>query len=393
MLENITKGVIRTTLPKLPPLQGFAGYEEYMTQVRLWKNWIQWEKDDPLMVKDEKREVYNQRVIYLYKQALMALRYWPELWYEAAEWCFDNDLENQGNEFLAQGIEANPESCLLAFRQAHQIELKGEFEDGDSGIRKGEAVRAPFDKVLSELYDLTNKMKKREEQSIARIKETFAAQQSADEAARANARRDDDDDEDEEAENARRQKEKEDALQTQIQNISAGYDAQIKTLKKTISYAWIALMRSMRRIQGKGSPGGSPPGFRGIFAEARKKGKLASDVYVASALIEHHCYQDPAATKIFDRGMRLFPDDEHFALEYIKHLVKQNDLTSEYIRSIAGSALTFCRRSCSVRDRGQSANPEAGVHCALKATLHLLPRVRISVWRSCSDREAGEAHE
>jgi cleavage stimulation factor subunit 3 len=197
-------------------------------------------------------------------------------------------------------------------------------------VRKGEAVRAPFDSVLKELYDLTIKMKTREEQSIARTREAFAAQQAAEEAARANANKDFDDEDGEDVESAQRSKAREEALQTQIKNISAGYDVQIKTLKKTISYAWIALMRSMRRIQGKGAPNATPPGFRGIFAEARKKGKLLSDAYVASALIEHHCYQDPASTKIFDRGMKLFPDDEHFALEYIKHLVKLNDLTSGF---------------------------------------------------------------
>jgi cleavage stimulation factor subunit 3 len=177
-------------------------------------------------------------------------------------------------------------------------------------------------------------MKKREEQSIARTKESFNAQHAAQEAARGGYRdRDSDDDADEEAEAEKRLREKEEALKSQIQSISAGYNAQITTLKKTISYAWIALMRSMRRIQGKGRPdppAGTAPGFRGIFSEARKKGKLLSDAYVASALIEHHCYQDPAATKIFDRGMKLFPNDEHFALEYIKHLVQRNDLTSEY---------------------------------------------------------------
>jgi cleavage stimulation factor subunit 3 len=88
-------------------------------------------------------------------------------------------------------------------------------------------------------------------------------------------------------------------------------------------------MRAMRRVQGKGAPGAAVGGFRDVFSQARKRGKLLSDAYVASALIEHHCYQDPAASKIFERGMKLFPDDEEFALEYIKHLVKLNDSTSK----------------------------------------------------------------
>lgn len=137
------------------------------------------------------------------------------------------------------------------------------------------------------------------------------------------------DDEDEDEWN-KRQQEKENAHIGQLSAISAGYNAQTHILKKTLTYAWIALMRAMRRVQGKGSPGAEIGGFRGVFGEARKRGKLLSEAYVVSALIEHHCYQDPAASKIFERGMKLFPEDEHFALEYIKHLIKLNDSTSEF---------------------------------------------------------------
>src|SRR5690349_5806265 len=88
--NNLIKGVVRTTLPKLPPAPGFDGYEEYMGQVQLWKNWIQWEKSDPMEYASGERKLYDARVIYIYKHALMALRFWPELWYDAAEWCFEN---------------------------------------------------------------------------------------------------------------------------------------------------------------------------------------------------------------------------------------------------------------------------------------------------------------
>lgn len=330
--NNITRGINRTTLPRLPPAPGFDGYEEYMNQVKLWKNWIQWEKTDPTEVAIDDRPLYNKRVLHLYKNALMALRFWPELWYEAAEWAFANELPVDGEKFLDDGIEANPESSLLAFKKASQVELRTDFPDGQPGIvAKGKAVREPHINLLNTIYDLTAQTKKREEHSIARAREAFEAQTKADEAARAIAGRngDDGDDEDED-ELAKRLQDKEAAHNAQLQAISAGYNAQTQILKKTLTYAWIALMRAMRRVQGKGSPGADVAGFRGVFAEARKRGKLLSEAYVASALIEHHCYQDPAANKIFERGMKLFPEDEHFALEYIKHLIKLNDSTSEY---------------------------------------------------------------
>ncbi|KAF2685690.1 Suf-domain-containing protein [Lentithecium fluviatile CBS 122367] len=330
VLDNITKGVNRTTLPKLPPAPGFDGADEYARQVQAWKHWIEWEKNDPLEIKEDDRALYNKRILYLYKNASMALRFWPELWYDAAEWCYQNSLNTEGDEFLKNGTAANPESCLLAFKQAHQAELRTDFEDGEAGlIEKGKAVRAPLMTVLDALYDLTNKAKKREEQTVAKAKEIFAAQQAAEDAARnASDMNSDDDDEDVASAAAKRQKERQDALDAQLQGITKASNAEIHTLKKTLSCAWVALMRAMRRVQGKGSPGAAVGGFRGVFAEARKRGKLLSNVYIASALIEHYCYRDPAATKIFERGMKLFTEDEEFALEYIKHLVKSNDATN-----------------------------------------------------------------
>jgi cleavage stimulation factor subunit 3 len=328
--NNITRGVNRTTLPRLPPAVGFEGYEDYMNQVKLWKNWIQWEKSDPLDCAIDNRKLYEKRVLHLYKNALMALRFWPELWYEAAEWCFENNLEDEGNKFLDAGIEANPESCLLAFKKASQVEQRTDFEDGTPGLlAKGNAVREPYMKLLDTIYDLTAQVKKREEHSIARAKEHFEAQKAADDAARENAQQNEEADDEDEVAAARRAKDKEDAFNVQLQHMSGGYNVQTQNLKKTLTYTWIALMRAMRRVQGKGGPKEELSGFRGVFTEARKKGKLLSEVYVASALIEHHCYGDPAAQKIFERGMKLFPEDEQFALEYIKHLIKLNDSTSK----------------------------------------------------------------
>lgn len=316
-------------MPKLPPTPGFDGYEEYMTQVKLWKQWIQWEKSDPLECATDDRNLYHKRVLHLYKNALMSLRFWPELWYEAAEWCYENGLQADGDKFLDSGIEANPESCLLAFKKINQVEQRTDFEDGQAGITaKYQAVREPHMKLLDALYDLTSKTKEREEAALERATEAFDASKRAAEAARAaNGAVTDDDD----IEFERQMQAKEAAVAAQKKAISAGYNAQMHTLKKTLSYAWIALMRAARRIVGKGNGKGELKdftGFRGVFQEARKRGKLHSEVYITSALIEHHCYQDPAAQKIFDRGMKLFPEDEYFALEYIKHLIELKDSTS-----------------------------------------------------------------
>ncbi|KAF2144565.1 uncharacterized protein K452DRAFT_295997 [Aplosporella prunicola CBS 121167] len=321
-LENITKDLRRTTLPQLPPALGFEGDVEYVKQVDIWKKWIAWEKEDPLVLKDEDISAYKARVIYVYRQALMALRFWPEMWFDAAGFCFQNDKETEGNDFLAKGCEANPESCLLAFKRADRIEQMTATEEGEESIiRRGEAVREPYQKALDALYALIQKTKARETTTIERIKENFAQQNPESEEEKS-------DEEDDEEEGNDANKAKEAALRAQIDAIQKGNAAQIKLLSRTVSFAWIALIRAMRRIQGKGRPGERIGGFRQVFADARKAGRITSDVYVASALIEHHCYNDPAATKILERGMKLFPEDEEFALEYLKHLIAKNDITN-----------------------------------------------------------------
>jgi cleavage stimulation factor subunit 3 len=121
------------------------------------------------------------------------------------------------------------------------------------------------------------------------------------------------------------------AKKARMAAISGRYEAQIKMLSRTISFVWIALARAMRRIQGKGSA--KDGGLRKVFTDARQRGRLTSDVYVAVALIESTVYKDPVGAKIFERGAKLFPEDENFILEYIKYLHSRDDTTSGFLQS------------------------------------------------------------
>lgn len=311
----------RTTLPRLPPAPGFAGDQEFMEQVDLWNQWIQWEKDDPLVLKDEEPEAYKERVIYVYKQALMALRFWPEMWVDAAEWCFDNNVFKDGSDlgmkFLTDGIEANPESVLLALKHGDRIEMTFPASDSEeSKAARAKAVRAPYDRVLDTLYKMMQKLKEREKNELAQIEQLVAAQRPVP----------NEDDKDNDNDGAAESSSQASAHQERFRAVKQGFAVQTDLLKRTISFVWIALCRAMRRTQGKGNP---TSGLRGVFTEARSKGQLTSDVYVAVALIESVVYKDAAGGKIFDRGSKLFPEDEDFMLEYIKFLHSKDDTTSK----------------------------------------------------------------
>ena len=356
-LQNITRSLRRTTLPVLPPAPGYDGDIDYQDQLNIWKRWIQWEKDDPLVLKQEDVEVYRERIIFVYKHALMAMRFWPELWSDASDFCFTNNRETEGNDFLTQGISANPESCLLAFKRADRIESSTANEEGDdNSIRRGAAVREPFDKVLDALYELITKSKTREAQEIARIETNFTAPHD-DSLTNGVSKLEEDKDGDEQEEEDGKAKQK----SAQVETIKAMHAAQINLLSKTLSHVWIALIRAMRRIQGKGKVNDAVAGLRGTFADARKRGRITSDVYITCALLEFHCYEVETGRKIFERGLKLFPEDEAFALEYIKHLVANNDHTSKYcVQSLLWMCtLTTSRCQGCIRDSRWQARPKA----------------------------------
>ena len=321
-LQNITRNLRRTTLPVLPPAPGYEGYEQYMEQVAMWNHWIEWEKKDPLIIMSEDIEAYRDRVIFVYKQALMALRFWPELWVDAVDFCFSNNRDVLGDELLSKGVEANPESCLLAFKKADRYELTTTGEEGDAAaIRRGKALKEIYKVLLDALYEALAKEKAREAQVIARIEEQYSSQ-----AQQSIEKRKDDEQETNEEEMAELEKHKTQHMEAVKAN-SAEY---VYGLKKTISHSWIAYMRSMRRVQGKGRPKDDDlGGSRLVFGEARKRGQITTELYIESAYIEFHCYEPEVARKIFERGLKLYASDEQLALEYIKHLTNINDHTSK----------------------------------------------------------------
>jgi cleavage stimulation factor subunit 3 len=224
-------------------------------------------------------------------------------------------------------------------------------------------VRKPYDDLLNMLYSQVYKIQQREKEELARLEESFALSHPR------NPGYDDDDDDPAIAANRA-------AKGLQSAALKESSKAQIMVMSKTISAVWINLMRSMRRIQGHGKVNEPLGGSRQIFADARKRGKITSDVYVASALIEYHCYKDPAALKIFERGSKLFPEDEEFALEYLKHLVAINDITSKLrLASYRPFADNRFRCQSSVRDVCWQ-----GPTRKVPESLSILLRVRISLW-------------
>lgn len=327
-LRNMTQHLDRTTLSGYPPAPGFAGDEEYRIQVAIWTKWIQWEKDDPLVFKTNNFEAYKKRVLYAYKQALMALRFWPDIWYDAAEFCFDNNMDSEGSDFLDEGIAANPASCLLAFRKADRLELTTtNGNDDESKEKRGVKVREAYDKVLDELYRLHGEWTEREAKELARLDAEYPNEPVPEEpSARPLVNGDDAD----EAQPLQSQSIK----SIQIQKIKETTQAQKLLLSRSISHTWIAAMRAFQRMQGKGNPKATElRGSRGILNDARRRGRITSEVWIAAALLEYQTNEQALADKLFDRAVKLFPDDETLFVRYLQWLTSTNDHQSRPLSS------------------------------------------------------------
>lgn len=332
-LENKIQYLNRSTLPRFQPLPGYEGFEEYQQQLKLWRDWVEFEKTDPNQLKEEKPDgsTFKARVLFIYKVSLMTLRFEPQMWFDAAQFCLDNDLTEDGEKLLDQGLDANPESCLLAFAKADRTETKTASESDPA--ERGKIVRQPYNKLIDALYELLKQTKERSEKAVAELQERYAQEEQGGE-----QRQDDkgsgSDDEENPDDTEAKSKDANSRRDAEINEIKESYNVQLHELKRLITTAWVALIRAMRRIQGKGKPGSSDlPGSRGILSETRRRGNITSDLYIQCALTEWYCYKDPAALRLFDKGMTLYPTDENFALEYIKHLIAQSDLTSESLMS------------------------------------------------------------
>lgn len=79
-LNEKTSNLNRHSLARLPPIPGFEGYQEWQQQLSLWRGWVAWEKEDNLVLAKDDPETLKQRIIYVYKQAVMALRFEPQIW-------------------------------------------------------------------------------------------------------------------------------------------------------------------------------------------------------------------------------------------------------------------------------------------------------------------------
>uniref|UniRef100_A0A8R1DTG2 Suf domain-containing protein n=1 Tax=Caenorhabditis japonica TaxID=281687 RepID=A0A8R1DTG2_CAEJA len=146
-LQNRTRGLNRQAV-SVPP----KGTATEMKQVELWKKLIAWEKTNPLQT--EEYGQFARRVIFTYEQALLALGYYPDIWYEAAMFLQEasHTLDEKGDVKLAQVLQKETisiyERAIKGLMKESKL-LYFAYADFQEEHKKYDEVKSIYDRLLA----------------------------------------------------------------------------------------------------------------------------------------------------------------------------------------------------------------------------------------------------
>ncbi|KTW27222.1 cleavage polyadenylation factor subunit RNA14 [Pneumocystis jirovecii RU7] len=284
-MSTMTVGFRATTIPKVP-----IWTEKNVEEVEQWKKWIEWEISNPLDLK--LKQAVSARVKYAYKQAMITLRFFPEIWFSAAEYWLSLNEEKEAIEIMKNGMIANSTSCLLHFQYADFLEQNKRFQE----------MRTVYETLIGNLSKESKRISQCVENRLYEVSKYLEYVKSQDPV--------------EEGEIQKLSPKKE------LQNIEKQGIEELNKLSKNTSVVWSVFMRAVRRAEGIKAA-------RQVFGKARKAPNQTYHIYVASALMEYHCSKDSTiASKIFDLGLKSFGNDPDYVLHYLTFLINTNDDTN-----------------------------------------------------------------
>ncbi|CAB4256671.1 cleavage polyadenylation factor subunit RNA14 [Maudiozyma barnettii] len=127
--SNVTKGLRRVAPINLRSvnkknLPHTSENEEFPDQIDIWKKWIEWEKENKLVLPEETAKM---RVSYAYKQSIIYMLFSPEIWYNYAI-SFDENDSSWRQQTLSHGLKANPTSPTLCIKLSEIYGMENEVE-------------------------------------------------------------------------------------------------------------------------------------------------------------------------------------------------------------------------------------------------------------------------
>jgi cleavage stimulation factor subunit 3 len=269
-------------------------------RVHAWRRYIEWEKTDPLKLEDGG----YARVAFAYKVALLQLRHYPQVWYEAAHYQLASGKQTEATSLLQSGCVANPTSCLLYFALAELVETEPE--------PKTQLLESIFDELLEHVQHEMDRHTKHFDDQVALLQPPETTDLT--ESAQTNTHVMDGDIKEEIRQRERIFTREKGLIDQERKRI-------MDQLALKSSLAWTTYMNAIRRTQGIKAA-------RGIFRNARKSPHLTYHVYIASAYMEYHCSKDAAlAVRVFQAGLKFY-QDAPFVSAYLTFLLRINDDTN-----------------------------------------------------------------
>ncbi|KAG0050796.1 mRNA 3'-end-processing protein rna14 [Gryganskiella cystojenkinii] len=300
-LRKLTEGINKTLLPR--PVKWT---ERELHQLEQWKRYIRWERSNPLSFEDP--AALSARVAWTYKQALLSMRFYPEIWFEAATYFSEIGRVDESVALLKNATEIMPTSFLVHFAYVEMEESRKNFKE----------CRAAFEALIKNLTQKIDEMNNRVNEEIQAAKAKLLEEQQALDGSTTSTKKVRDI---EEVDGEMRERDREELKKRNRDLVLYEKLArkEVDEMIKGAGLAWIMFMQFVRRTEGTSQ-------WRQVFGRARRSNGCPYQVYIAAALLEYHCTKDRAiAGKVFELGYKNFSDETAYVEQYLEFLIQQND--------------------------------------------------------------------
>ncbi len=132
-----SNGILFSMLAR-PARDGVHTQQRDYQQVILWRRFIRYERSNP---QNLEAAPLRQRVIFAYKQALLTVRHYPEIWYEYALYMGETGTPEESVAVFREALKAIPYNLLMAFMYADWEEERKNFKN----------ARAVYESLIPEL--------------------------------------------------------------------------------------------------------------------------------------------------------------------------------------------------------------------------------------------------
>ncbi|PVU93718.1 hypothetical protein BB561_001616 [Smittium simulii] len=323
-----------------------------MNYLLAWKKYIEWQKANPQKI--ESTPELEKNIIFLYEKAVLALRFYPEIWVEAAQYLWSISKQKESRDLLNEASKIMPKSLSINFQLAefeelsnnnssctnifnsllkltqqdieekrkifndsitslkNTLKLLSELYSGKDGKKTSEKAqiddtdteRNEGDIELEDLvYDLCLNLGIDESELGLDFRFENIQQIGAEEAA---------------SQEFLHKKRKIEQLINRVEDllkVKLNYEKRIHT------QVWISYLRHSMRANGI-------DGARSVFKTVRTQAieNITYHIFVASAMMEYHVTKNPSiAGRLFEFGLKYFGSEPDYVLEYMEYLININD--------------------------------------------------------------------